>query len=463
MNHFLKLFCVTGLTLLCFKAKSQADTVRLKMIQSLTKYIKSHYVSADIAKKMCDTISWKFSNKKYDPALNLDEFAFEITKDLRRISNDKHISVTRPIYKPFDEEAYNSKFDRMTDKQRKKYYVKSQKEWQKFKAEYKKRTMDDMFTYGEVKILPGNIGYVEVKDFGSTSYDKRQNKGRISIESVMRFLKNTNSIIIDLRDNQGGFIKQAAKFCSYFSPKTSNYFITTEWHFRYDSSGIEKEMSDVNKILTSDRIDNSLTNSKTIYILTSQRTFSAAELSTYKIKRFNPATTVVGEKTKGGGNGHSGGTTDKYFTAIIPYLKAYDENNSNYNLEAKGITPDNVTLSDSSLAIAYKLALKETVPTGTKVRYLKKQNAPINAGLNNFQKFYPDYLGDFRKIQIIKEGDSLFMLYDTFNKILLLPETIDYFTGNIIQYVKFLRDNNGRVTSIQIRHTNEFMEEFRRQ
>lgn len=433
------------------------------MVQSLTKYIKGNYVSPDLAKQMCDTINWKFANGKYDPTLNLDEFAFEITRDLRRISKGEHIFVTRPIYKPFDKEAYDGKFDRMTDKQRMRYYAKSQKNWEKFKAEYKKRTIDDMFTYGEIKILPGNIGYIEIKDFGSTSYDKKQNKGRISIESVMRFLKNTNSIIIDLQDNQGGLIKQAVNFCSYFSLKPNNYFITTEWHFRFDSSGIEKELSDVNKMLTSDRIDNSLTNSKTIYLLTSQRTFSAAELSTYKIKQFNPTSVIIGEKTKGGGNGHSGGTTEKYFSAIIPYLKVYDESNLNYNLEAKGITPDIVTLPDSALTLAYRLALKETVPTDTKVRYFKKPNNTSIENQHYFQKYYQDYLGDFRKVQIIEQNGKLYMVYDNYSKILLTPETVDYFTVDRILHVKFLRDSNGRVTAIQVKHTNEFMEEFRRQ
>ena len=356
MKHSLKFLCVTYLTLLCFKANSQVDTVRVKMVQSLTKYIRSNYVSGNLAKQMCDSINWKIADGKYDTSLNLDEFAFEITKDLRRISKDQHISVTRPIYKPFDAKAYNSKLDKMTDKQRKKYFEKSQKHFKKFEAEYKKRTKNDMFTYGEIKILPGNIGYVEIKDFGSTSYDRKQNKGRISIESVMKFLKNTSSIIIDFRDNQGGFIRQAAKFCSYFSPRINNYFLTTEGHFRYDSSGIEKELSDTNKVLTSNSIDNSLTKSKNIYILTSQMTFSAAELSAYKIKQFNPNVTVIGEKTKGGGNGHSGGTTEKYFSAVIPYFKTFDEQNSNYTIEAKGIMPNILTTADSALKVAYLLA-----------------------------------------------------------------------------------------------------------
>jgi retinol-binding protein 3 len=462
MNNPFKLICLPLLTILCCKTYSQSDTVRLKMVQTLTRYIKGNYVSGDLAKQMTDTVNWKFTNGKYDLSLNLDEFAYEITKDLRRISKDEHISVTRPIYKLFDEIAYDSKFKGMTGKQKKKYFEKSQKEFKKFEAEYNKRTKHDMFIYGEIKILPGNVGYVEIRDFGSTSYDKKQNKGRISIESVMKFLRNTNSIIIDLRDNQGGFIKQAAKFCSYFSSSTSNYFITTEWHFRYDSSGIERELSDAKKMVTSDRINNSLTSSKSIFILTSNRTFSAAELSTYKIKRFNSAATIVGVKTNGGGNGHSGGTTEKYFSAVIPYLKVYDESNANYNLEARGVTPDIVTLADSAMIVAYRLALKEFIPTDKKTRYYKRPNNTYIENQHYFQKYYQDYLGDFRKIKISKEGDSLFMLYDTYDKTLLIPEAVDYFTGNGIQYAKFLRDNNGRVTAIQVRHTNEFIEEFRR-
>lgn len=450
------------MTLSSVFAYSQTDTIRFKMVQTLTKYIKSNYVSGGIANQMCDSINWKFFNNKYDTSLNLDEFAYEITKDLRRISKDEHISVTRPLYKTLDADAYSYEFNKMTEKQRKKYFEKSQKDWEKFKKEYKERTKDDMFTYGEIKILPGNIGYAEINDFGSTSYDKKQNKGRISIETVMHFFRNTNSIIIDFRDNQGGFIKQAAKFCSYFSPTTSNYFLTTEWHFRYDSSGIEIEISDNDKILTSDRNFNLLTKSKNIYILTSQRTFSAAELSTYKIKQFNPNATIIGEKTKGGGNGHSGGTTEKYFSAIIPYLKSFDENNSNYSIEAKGISPDIKTCADSALVVAYRLASKETTPTNNKVKYYKKQHEPVIENIQFFKKYFKDYLGDYRKIKIVNEDENLFMIYDTYDIIQLFPEAVDYFTGNRIQFVKFIRNTAGQVSEVQVRHNAEFSEQFKR-
>ncbi len=458
MNHFLKLFCVIYLALLSVKTYSQTDTSRLEMVQALTKYIKRNYVSADIARRMCDTIDRKLTDGRYDTSLNPDEFAFEITKDLRRVSNDQHISVTQPIHKSFDEAAYNTKLNGMTDRQRKRHVGKNKRKWEKFK----RMTKNDMFTYGEIKILPGNIGYVEVKDFESTSYNRKQNKGRIAIETVMGFLKNTSSIIIDLRENQGGFVEHAATFCSFFSPVTNNYFITTESYFRYDSSGIEKELIHASKIFTGESIDNSFNKSKAIYILISHRTFSAAELSAYKIKQYEPSTIIIGEKTQGGGNGHFGTTTEKHFSAIIPSFKSFDESNGSYTIEANGIIPDIMTLGDSAFTVAYKLALKETKPTDTRVKHLKKLDEYAAANEGYFLKFYQDYVGDYRKIQIVKEDDKVFMIYDTYVKMLLHPKAVDYFKVDRIQSVKFLRDNDGRVIEIQVKHTDEFTEHFRR-
>lgn len=463
MNHYLKTFCVTILTVSCATAFSQEDTIRFKMIQTLSKRIKSDYVSGRIARQMCDTINSKFDKGGYDSSLNLDEFAFEITKDLRRVSHDEHITVMRPIYKPFEYQAYSKEPKKMTNRQWNKQREKSQRDRNKFWEKYKRRTKDDMFDYGEIKILPGNIGYVEIRDFGSTSYDRKQNKNRIAIETVMNFLKNTHSIIIDLRDNQGGFIRQAAKFCSFFSPTANNYFLSSEWHSRYDSSGIEKEFSYLDTIYTSGKIDDSFTRSKSIYILTSARTFSAAELSIYKIKQLKPETKIIGEKTKGGGNGHPGAETEKYFSAIIPSMRTFDENNLNYTIEGKGITPDILTHTDSAFVIAYRLALENAAPASAKTKYFKKQNAKAIANDSYFEKYYQDYAGDYRKIRIALEGSNLFMFYDTDTRIQLQPKAIDYFVNDRHESITFLRDATGHVNEIQVKHTDEFTERFSRQ
>lgn len=465
MSYILKLIYLPITLLLCCCTYSQTDTVKLKLIETLTQFIKRNYVSSNVAKQMSDTISYKFKNNKYDSTLNLDEFAFEITADLRRISKDEHISVTRPVYKPFDEYDFAIEVDKMTNKQRKKYFEKIKKDSKKIENDYKKRTSDDMFTYGEIKILPGKIGYVEIKDFQTTSYDKKKNRARISIEKVMKFLRNTNSIIIDFRENQGGSIKQAAKFCSYFSAGFNQYFITKQWFARYDSSGIEKELTNISKMYTSDRIDNTLTKSKKIYILTSKRTFSAAELSTYKIKQLNPDTKIIGEKTYGGGNGHSGTETQKYFSAIIPSLKTFDEENGNYTIETKGIIPDILTSADSSLNVAFHLARKGEIDSNTyrKTKFFKKETSISPQNKNHFPNHYQDYLGNYRKVKIIKQDDNVYMIYDSYIKIPLIPKATDYFIAENLICVKFLRNNKNQVIAIQIKHTDEFSEEFRQQ
>jgi hypothetical protein len=462
MRYLNKTFCLIFFLLITVGLYAQGDTSRYKLVQSLSRYIRGHYVSAELAKKMSDTICLKFADGGYDSSLNFDEFAYEVTKDLRRVSKDLHILVTKPIYYLRDDDDYSVRLDRMTDKQRRKYYDKARKRYRRFEATYKKKIKEDMYTYGEIKILPGNIGYLEIKNFERSSINRKKNRERIPITSVMEFLKNTNSIIIDLRDNQGGYIKQAARFCSFFSPGVNNYFITAEWHYRYDSSGVEKEMSAAEKIYTDKDISNSFARSKNIYILTSQRTFSAAEMTTYKIKNYKPEAIVIGEKTSGGGNGHSGATTEKNFSAVIPYLKCFDEQNGNYSIEANGIVPDIVVAADSALVMAYQMAVKGSRLTDNKTRYFRKVSVPVIVNEQYFSKKYQDYVGDYRKMQITIEDNKLFIVYDNYEKAQLYPEATDYFNAKGVGYVKFLRDSSGRVSEVELNHANIFKEQFRK-
>jgi len=346
----------------------------------------------------------------------------------------------------------------------KRHNKKANKRWKRFIDKYRERTKNDMFTYGEIKILPGNIGYVEIKDFNNTSYFKKENKNRISFKSVLKFLENTSSIIIDFRENLGGYVFLSAKLCSYFSDKPNSYFMTTESVFRYDSSGVRKENKYKHKLYTDNEIDNSLIGNKKIFVLTSKRTFSAGELSTYKLQQLNHKTTVVGEKTTGGGNGHYGRTMEKYYSAIIPFVKVFDENNSNYTLEAKGIKPDIQTTSDSALSVAYSLSLSaNTDAAKSKTKYFKKQELIVDEREEFFKKKYDDYIGDYRKIVITKENEKLYMTYDLYSKQILVPDANDFFLTNDFQFIRFTRNTENRIVEIQVRHKDGYLEKFRRQ
>jgi hypothetical protein len=411
---------------------------------------------------MCDTINQKLSTVRYDTTLNLDEFVYEITKDLRRISKDNHIIVTPAHYKQINYN-YETDFKEHSWLHWKRLNKRANRKRNRFLKKYDERTKYDMFTYGEIKILPGNVGYVEIKDFNSTSFFKRENRNRISFKSVLKFLDKTKSIIIDFRENLGGYIFLCAKLCSYFAEVPNSYFVTTESVFRYDSSGIRKQLSYKNKLYTDSKINNKLTGNKKIFVLTSKRTFSAGELSTYKLKQLNHKATVVGEKTTGGGNGHYGGIMEKYYFAVIPCVRVFDENNSNYTLEATGIKPDMQTTSDSALSMAYKLSLSDnTDTTKSKTKYFKKQKLIADENEEFFKGKYDDYIGNYRKIVITKENEKLFMTYDLYSKQILVPYSNDFFITDDFEFIRFTRNTEDKVAEIQIKHKDGYLEKFRR-
>ncbi|MBX3252655.1 MAG: hypothetical protein KF862_00835 [Chitinophagaceae bacterium] len=428
----------------------------------MTENIYRTYLDVEIAKAMYDTVKNKLTDGRYDTTLNLDEFVYEVNKDLRRVSKDNHI-VVYPAHHKQSNYYYETDYKEHSWRYWKRHSKRANRRWEKFKKKYRERTKNDMFTYGEIKILPGNIGYVEIRDFNSTSYFKKENRHRISFKSVLSFLENTKAIIIDFRENLGGYVFLSAKMCSYFSDKQNAYFITTESVFRYDSSGIRKEYKYTDKLYTDNKIKNNLISNKKIFILTSKRTFSAGELSIYKLKQLNHNTTIVGERTTGGGNGHYGGTMEKYYSAVIPCIKVFDENNSNYTIEAKGIKPDIQTTSDSALTVAYGLSLSENTDTSkSRTKYFKSQKLIIDGREEFFKKKYPDYVGDYRKITITKENERLYMTYDLYSKQLLVPEANDFFVTNDFEFIRFTRSTENKIIGIQIKHKDGYLEKFRR-
>lgn len=443
-----------------FIAFAQTDSLRFKLVNDLTRDIYRTYLDVDIAKAMCDTINNKMLAGKYDTTLNIDEFVYEVNTDLRKVSQDNHIMIS-PSHFKFRNYEYTGKIRYYNLIQWNRRAKRHNKKWKRLMEKYRNRTKYDMFSYGEIKILPGNIGYVEIKDFNNTSFIKKENRKRISIKSVFEFLKNTNSIIIDFRENLGGYIYLSAKLCSYFSKASDPYFITTESVFRYDSSEIKKEIKLKNKINVDMEVNKSLIGDKKIFILTSKRTFSAGELSTYKIKQFNSNTLIVGERTTGGGNGHYGGKIEKYYSAVIPCVKVFDEKNLNYTLEAKGIKPDVLATGDSAFLVAYNLSLPKIIDTTkSKIKYFKNKK-PITDNSNEyFRKYYNDFVGDYRKITVTNENQKLFMTYDRYSKQLLVPESINFFATRDFQFVRFIRNTHNKVTEIQIRHKDGYLEKF---
>lgn len=448
---------LTGCCLCQDKVNAQADSSRNLLVKNLSEYLLKAYVSEELAKKMSDTIQYKLSNGLYDSSLNADEFAFAVTLDLRRISNDRHIDVW-PIY---DRREYIDKLaDFIKRPPKKKIYTHSLRRSKKAASTRKKFfELDDtdMFKYGDIKILPGNIGYMEIKEFNRMYYNDRYNKGRTSLASAMNFLEKAGSLIIDLRNNRGGHLYQSMNFCSWFAPAPKSYFMTNQF-FIYHYVSKEREIF-YDTTYTSSNIYNRYPSPKKVYILVSRRSFSAAEFAAYKIKRYLPETVIIGEKTPGGGNSHTGIIHEKYFSAVIPYARSFDEKNANYTLEGNGVTPDILVPADSAYIVACRLAQQEAGQRSmSKTVFLKKekpqQKEPLPANYN-------DYLGNYGRVAIAEEKGSLYLVYDDMVKIPMKYRDLDLFLVDSYEFVRFIR-NEGKVTEIVMKHRTGYSESFRR-
>ena len=177
------------------------------------------------------------------------------------------------------------------------------------------------YFFKEVKILEGNIGYLDFRKFREPEY------GIETVVSAMGFLSNTDAIIIDLRNNGGGSPNMVQFICSYFFKDESVHL-----------NSIYKRMPDV-----------------PLYILTSNRTFSAAEEFSYNLQKLNRAV-IIGETT--GGGAHPGGrikATNK-FNVWTPTARSINPI-TNSNWEGIGVVPDINIPANEALIEAHLEAL----------------------------------------------------------------------------------------------------------
>jgi C-terminal processing protease CtpA/Prc len=117
---------------------------------------------------------------------------------------------------------------------------------------------------------------------------------------------------------------------------------------------------------------------KDVYVLTSRRTFSAAEEFTYNLKNLKRAT-IVGETT--GGGAHPGGPRriNDHFSVGVPSGRAINPI-SKTNWEGTGVEPDLKTPAERALKTAHLMALEKQEPKLTDPR-LKSAVAEAIQGL----------------------------------------------------------------------------------
>jgi C-terminal processing protease CtpA/Prc len=195
----------------------------------------------------------------------------------------------------------------------------------------------------KVERLAGNVGYLELRGF------MHHEAAAEPAAAAMNFLTNTDALIIDLRRNGGGSPRTVALLCSYFFGEKPVHLNSLYWRKdkRTEEFWTEKYLAGKRYL------------GKDVYLLTSKRTFSAAEEFCYNLKCLKQAT-IVGETT--GGGAHPGGMAPlgDRFAAFIPTGRAVNPITKT-NWEGKGVKPDLAVAADKALETAHQRALERLI------------------------------------------------------------------------------------------------------
>ena len=204
-------------------------------------------------------------------------------------------------------------------------------------ARYRKEMEQNNCTFETVKILPHNIGYLKFNAFPDAAVCGT------TVAAAMASLNQADAIILDLRDNRGGYANTVALIATYLfdHPTHLNDF--------YNRSDNSTEQSWTLPPVPGNRLSD-----KPAFVLTSPTTFSAAEAFAYDLKMVKRAT-LVGETTSGRGHMGMGHRIDDHFTIRVPGIRVINPI-SKTNWEGTGVEPDVKVKAADALQTAQKLA-----------------------------------------------------------------------------------------------------------
>jgi hypothetical protein len=302
------------------------DRARGQALQSLVRELNRSYVFPDKAAAMDRQLNTRLRQHAYDGMTSRLEFARAVTEDMQGVTHDKHLHVDVSCSRSGSRSASGAS-NPASPGERPRIFGKTQR-------------------------FEGNVAYVEIATFGVPATQVRE-----EVRDTMSQASDAAAIIFDVRRNGGGEPETVALVTSYVFGAEPVHLNSLYWRIpdRTDDFYTDPKVQGTKFGPT-----------KPIYVLTSSRTFSAAEEFTYNLQTRKRAT-IVGETT--GGGAHPGDVMSLPFglTVFVPNGRAINPI-THTNWEGTGVKPDVAVAADAALETAQKLARENVGGAAGKAR-----------------------------------------------------------------------------------------------
>jgi hypothetical protein len=299
---------------------------RKRVIDAISRQLTDYYVYPDLAQKMVKALQEHWSRGNYNSLANGAQFATALHADLLAVSNDHHIVVDyNPVMSPARKAPDGGGPN-----------APSAADLERARLEHSN------CEFTRVEILPRNIGYLKFDAFDDPAICGP------TVAAAMTFLAHTEAMIVDLRENGGGDPAMVQLVASYFLDHSTHI---NDLYNRHDSTTTQFWTL---PSLPGPRI------TAPLFILTSKRTFSAAEEFCYDMQTQKRAT-IVGETTAGGAHPVRGMPAGDHFTIGVPFARPINPI-TKIDWEGSGVLPEVKVPAADALEMARKLAVERIAP-----------------------------------------------------------------------------------------------------
>lgn len=291
---------------------------RRAVVERAAELLEARYVLPDVGLALAEGLRRDAAADRWAGCADREAFAAALTEHLRTASGDGHLQVTFSATPVPDEDAGTAAFT----------------------AEEEERFFGRRVNHGfeKVEMLPGGVGYLGLRVFAPVRM-----AGDVAA-AAMTLLAQADTLVVDLRRNGGGDNEMVVLLAAYLldgsRPMSSTY----------------------------DRPTDTLTTSTTpawvpgrrfggtrpLYVLTSRRTFSAAEHFAYDLQALGRAV-VVGEPSGGGAHPFQYRRLHPHFVLSLAESRSVNPITGS-NWQGAGVRPDVAVPADQALEKALELA-----------------------------------------------------------------------------------------------------------